>query len=319
MKTIREVLTNNVKTVAIAGHVNPDGDCVGSCMALALYLKANYPEIETTVYLENIRPELTFIKDTEKVKQETGPDVPDLFVILDVSALDRIGVAGALLEKAPKTVCIDHHMSNSGLADINHIRPEVGSCAEVLYELLDEEKIDKDTAEALYTGMIHDTGVFQYTNTRPETLSIAGKLIARGFDFSKLIYASFYSRTFLQEKILGYCLSKSRLTDDGAFVYTSLSAKEMADFGVTKSELGEIVSQLKLTKGVEAAVFAYALNDEQVKFSLRSSGRIDVNKAAGTFGGGGHIKAAGCTLNGDIDDAMTEVLKVLATQNREVS
>ena len=160
-----------VKTAGIAGHVRPDGDCVGACMGLYLYLKTNYPEIETDVYLEEPKSGFSFIQGLDQVKTEYDENKKyDVFFVLDTSEKNRIGVAIAGYESAGRTICIDHHISNKGFGDINVIRPEISSASELLYTLLEKEKITKETAEAIYTGIAHDTGVFQYTCTSPQTM-----------------------------------------------------------------------------------------------------------------------------------------------------
>ena len=141
-----------VKTVGIAGHVRPDGDCVGACMGLYLYLKENYPEIETDVYLEEPKTGFSFIKDLDQIKTEYDESKKyDLFLVLDTSEKNRIGVAIAGYESAGKTICIDHHISNKGFGEINVVRPEISSASELLYTLLEKDKISRDAAAAIYT------------------------------------------------------------------------------------------------------------------------------------------------------------------------
>ncbi|MBQ0059706.1 MAG: DHH family phosphoesterase [Lachnospiraceae bacterium] len=322
MKTITEILTADVRSIVIGGHVNPDGDCVGSCMSLFLYLKKNYPELNVQVYLEEPRRELRFLTEAYEGTSvfwelPVNWPVPDLFVLLDVGTRKRIGVVGDLVDVARKTVCIDHHEANDGIADVNHVEPNIGSCAEVLYGLLDDEKIDPACAEAIYTGIIHDTGVFQYTNTRPETMMIAGNLMKKGVDTANIIYGSFNARSYVQSTIMGYCLSKSRLTEDGRIIYAQLSLEEMKEYGAAKSDLGEIVSQLRLTKGIIAAVFAYEMHAGAYKLSFRSTEDLDVNRVAGTFGGGGHARAAGATVNIPANDLYRQVINAIYDELEE--
>ena len=187
MERIEEIL-DGVKTMGIGGHVRPDGDCVGSCMALYLYIKKWYPEIKADIYLEKPKPVFGHIACMDEVHYEAGePREYDLFVTCDVSAPDRLAVASDYFASAKKTVCIDHHVSNPGFADVNHVHGEISSASEVLYKLLNKEKIDLDIATAIYTGMIHDTGVFQYSSTSPDTMRIAGDLMEKGVDFSKSV------------------------------------------------------------------------------------------------------------------------------------
>ena len=219
-----------VNTVAIAGHVRPDGDCVGSCMGLYLYLKENYPEIATDVYLELPGEQFSFLSCFEEIKTAYEPGkVYDLLITLDVSDKNRIGVALEGYETAKKRVCIDHHISNRGLGDVNEIRPNASSTCEVLYTLLEEEKVSKVVAEALYTGMVHDTGVFQYSCTSPETMRIAAKLMEKDIPFTKIVEESFYEKTYVQNQILGRCLMESILIMDGKCVI-GVVKKKMMDF-----------------------------------------------------------------------------------------
>ena len=318
MKMITDILTPDIRSVAIAGHVNPDGDCVGSCAALALYLKKNRPEIRTVVYLEKVRPALRFLLPGIPSIVETGPNasapcdpLPDLFILLDVSTPDRIGAAREIFDRSSRTVCIDHHLSNGGIASVNVIQPEIGSCAEVLYGLLEKDRIDAAVAKALYTGIIHDTGVLQYSNTRPETLRIAADLMTYGFDFSQLIFDSFNARSYKASRFLGCCLSKRVLADNGRIVFSGVTAEEMAAYGVTRDEAGEIIPQLRMTEGTLAAVFAYESAPGVFKVSLRSSRDATVNKTAEYFGGGGHAKAAGCTITGRLEEVLSAVVEKL--------
>ena len=304
-----------VKTVAIAGHVRPDGDCVGSCMGLYLYLKANYPEIEADVYLEEVKETFSFLDSIHDVKKELDQNkIYDVIFILDTSVKDRVGVLAEALNKAKKTICIDHHISNKGFADIDVICPSASSASELLYTLLDEEKVTKSCAEAIYTGIINDTGVFQYSCTTPETMRIAAKLMGTGIDFSKIVDHAFYEKTYVQNQILGRCLMESMLVLDGRCIIGSIRRKDMEFYHVTPKDLDGIVQQLRVTKGVEVAIFLYEVKTQEFKVSLRSNGKVDVNEVASYFGGGGHIRAAGCTLCGSVYDAINNLLRAIEKQ-----
>lgn len=298
---------DGVSTVGIAGHVNPDGDCVGSTVSMYLYLKENYPQIQTDLYLESIKPELGYLKDVKESKKEWNGTKYDLFITLDVSAKDRLCVDEEAFSQAGRTLCIDHHVSNRGFADDNYIRPEASSACETLYELLDEDKISKDVAEALYTGIIHDSGVFQYSCTGPRTMEIAGKLMAKGIAFARIIDESFNQRTYLQQQILGRTLMECIRLIDGQCIVGIVNQKQMDFYGVTRQDLDGIVSQLRMTRGVEVAIFLYEIGPQEYKVSLRSNQYVDVNKVAMEFGGGGHVRAAGCTLHGSAYDAVNNL------------
>ena len=197
------------KKIGISGHIRPDGDCVGVCLSLRMYLRKLLPEAEVIVYLQKPSEEFSYLKGYDEIQTECLEQDPfDVYFALDCSG-DRLGDAEKYFQNAKKKINIDHHISNSGCGDVNLVRPEVGSACEVLYHIMDAELIDRDIAEALYTGIIHDTGVFQYSNTTPETLQAAAFLISFGFNFPKLIEESFYQKTYLQTQIMGRALMES--------------------------------------------------------------------------------------------------------------
>ena len=314
MNKITELL-DGVTTMAIAGHIRPDGDCVGSCMALYLYMKEWYPQIQTDIYLEEPRSVFGYIPHMDEIKTKTeGSKEYDLFVSCDVSAKDRIGVATDYFETAKKTCCIDHHVSNPGFAQVNCVEGEVSSSCEVLYGLLDEERITDSVAMALYTGIIHDTGVFQYSSTTPQTLRVAANLIEHGFDFSRIIDESFYQKTYIQNQITGRVLAESILLQDGKCIAGYLRKKDMDFYGIQPKELDGIVSQLRQTAGTEVAIFLYELETQKFKVSLRSNGKVDVSKIAVYFGGGGHVKAAGCEMLGSMYDVINNITAEIEKQ-----
>ncbi len=314
MRNIEEVL-ENVKTVGIGGHVRPDGDCVGSCMALYLYLRENFPRIHTDVYLDKMQPVFSYIDRIDEIKHEAGEEISyDLFITCDVSARHRLAIAGEYFDAAARTVCIDHHVSNAGFAEVNHVRGEVSSACEVLYSLLDPEKISRSVATALYTGIVHDTGVFQYSSTTPDTMRIAGELMKFGFDFSRIIEESFYEKTYVQNQVMGRVLTESLLLLDGKCIVGYLKKRDMDFYGVEGTDLDGVVSQLRLTAGVEVAIFLYELKPQYFKVSLRSNGKVDVSRIAVYLGGGGHVKAAGCELNGSVHDVINNITEQVVLQ-----
>ncbi|MEE0685931.1 MAG: bifunctional oligoribonuclease/PAP phosphatase NrnA [Lachnospiraceae bacterium] len=298
----------SVNSIAIAGHTRPDGDCVGSCMGLYNYLKENYPTKDVAVYLEDTGSGFAYInRIDEAIDIDDEEKQVDLFILLDTSDLSRIGVANKLFENAKSTICIDHHISNPGLAMENIIVSNASSAAEVLFDLLDEDKISKETAEAIYTGIIHDSGVFKYASTSEHTMNIAGKLMSKGIDFQTIIDDGFYAKTYAQNQILGSALLESVRFFDGKCIFSVVTEREMEFFGVTNKDLGGIVEQMRLTEGVECAIFLYEIEPLTYKVSLRSKKYLDVNKVAGYFGGGGHVRAAGCICKGTTHDVINNL------------
>jgi nanoRNase/pAp phosphatase (c-di-AMP/oligoRNAs hydrolase) len=152
--------------------------------------------------------------------------------------MDRIEPFMSCFENADKTICIDHHISNNSFADVNYVEPQSSSACEVLYTTFDEDKVDKNVAECIYTGIIHDTGVFKYSCTSRRTMDIAGKMMEMGIDYSDIIDNSFYKKSYIQNQILGRALLESVLFYDGRCIFSSVSIEEMNFYGVTGKELG---------------------------------------------------------------------------------
>lgn len=304
---LKKVL-ERVKTVAIGGHVRPDGDCVGSCLGLYQYIKENYKEIQVDVYLEDIPDSFHFIGAAKEISHEApeGKEY-DLFIVLDCGDKERLGFSKGLFEDAKETFCVDHHISNQSFADQNHIFPDASSTSELVYGLLDSDKITKEVAECLYLGIVHDTGVFQYSCTAPETMEAAANLMRKGINASEIIEKTFYEKTYAQNQILGRALLESFLFMDGKCVVSYIT-KSMMDFhGVNPKDLEGIVSQLRVTKGVEVAILLYETAPREYKVSLRASGDVDVSRVAQYFGGGGHKKAAGVTMKGTVHDVINNL------------
>lgn len=306
----------NSTSVAIAGHIRPDGDCVGSCMGMYLYIKENYPQIrDVTVYLEPVGGSYDMIPDMGKIVSDFSEDkVYDLCIALDSGDTGRLGGAAKYLESAKRTVCIDHHISNRGYADINHIVPGASSTCELLYQLMEPEKISASVATALYMGIVSDTGVFQYSSTSPETMRIAADLMEKGIDFTRIVEETFFEKSYLQNQILGRALLESILLLDGKCIISAIKQKDMEFYGVTPMDLDGISSQLRNTKGVEVAIFLYESGVQEYKVSMRSSHIVDVSKIAVYFGGGGHVRAAGCTMQGSIYDVVNNLTKHIEKQ-----
>ena len=307
MKKILEEV-KSAKSVAISGHVRPDGDCVGSCMGLYLYLKKELPKAQIKVFLEKPSDVFNCISGVEEISpaDENDDTVYDVFIALDCSK-DRLGSAEKLFDKAVKKINIDHHISNMGCGDVNYLRADASSASELVFELLDEEKMDVEIAKALYIGIIHDTGVFQYSNTLPATLQAASRLITFGFDFPQIIESTFYEKTFVQNQIMGRALLESILFMDSKCIVAVVSKKMMNFYGVDGKDLDGIINQMRNTKGVECAVFLYELDTLTYKVSMRSGGKVDVAKIAQFFGGGGHVRAAGCTMTGTPHDVINNL------------
>ncbi len=297
-----------IGTVAISGHIRPDGDCVGACVGLWNYIRDNFPHTKAEIWLEQPDKKFAILDGFDKIRTPDGEKKEyDLFIAVDCAAYDRLGGAAEYFDNAKKTVCVDHHISNPGYADLNEINPDASSTCEVLCKMMDSERISMKAAAALYTGIAHDTGVFQYSCTSPDTMRVAAMLMEKGIPYTYILEETFYKKTYLQNQILGKALLESMLILNGKGIVSLVKQKDMDFFGVTSVELDGIVSQLKLTEGVEAAIFLYQTGNMEYKVSLRSKDLVDVNAVASYFGGGGHKRAAGVSMKGTFHDIVNNL------------
>lgn len=307
----------DAKSIVISGHIRPDGDCVGSCMAMYLYLRKALADTAVTVCLEKPSEVFECIQGFECIDSSFQAEVPDVFIALDCEQ-SRLGEAQPLFEGAKKRVNIDHHVSNvGGCGDVNYVVPGLSSTAELVYELIDKSYMDEEIAKAIYIGIIHDTGIFKYSNTSPKTLRIAAELIEYGFDFPAIIDETFYEKTYVQNQLLGRALLESIVFMDGKCIVSAINRKILDFYNAKPKDLEGIVNQLRVIKGVECAIFMYETGNQEYKVSLRSCKYVDVSKIASYFGGGGHVRAAGCSMNGNFYDVINNISRQIVRQMKE--
>ncbi len=311
-------LIESSKSIAISGHIRPDGDCVGSCLAMYNYVATYYPSIDVHVYLDPIPNIFKFLKNADKIEDIhtlSEDTVFDLYIALDCSDGGRLGDAYSFFKQAKHTICIDHHMTNGGFAEYSYIIPDDSSTAELVYNQFGKDKITKDIAECLYVGIIHDTGVFQYSCTSSRTMEVAGELMDKGIDYPRLVDESYYMKYMVQNRLMGYCLLNCELKLDDKVVIAVLPKEILDKYGGVASDLEGIVAVLRHTKDIEVAVFVYELNPGRFKVSLRSSsGKVDVSKIAVEFGGGGHKMAAGYSINCEVNKGIDKLMKMIEEQ-----
>ena len=310
-------MIETAETIAVLGHIHPDGDCVGSCLAVCNYIREQYPEKVVQVYLEKPPVKFNYLKYFDEICQDahTGKTY-DLCICLDSAALDRLGEFAAYLDSAQASICLDHHVTNSGYAKENFVL-EASSASEVVYGFLDLDKISKETAECIYTGILHDTNVFKNSNTTEHTMEVAGKMMSKGINFAKIIDESFYRKTYVQNQILGRALLESVVFLHGTCIFSVVRRRDMEFYGVESTDLDGIVDQMRITEGVEVAIFLYEIENHVFKVSMRSNNYVNVSKVAAYFGGGGHIRASGCTMNGSVHDVINNLSGQIEAQMKE--
>lgn len=308
-------MLEKASTVAIFGHVRPDGDCIGSTVGLYNYIKDNYPQIQATVFVEGFPESYNLLNGTDKTLPEYDGREIDLAFLMDTPSFERCGAKGAeCLAKAKFTCNIDHHISNPlNLCNVNIVEPEASSASEVLYYQLNRDKVSKNAANCMYLGVVHDTGAFKFSCTSKRTMNAVGDFIDKGCDFAKIVNETYYTRSYKQTLITGFALEKSRLDLNGKVVYSYVTQEDMDRYGVKPFEMGTVVDTLREVSGTEVTIFLYPVNGKY-KISMRSNYVVDVNKVVSVFGGGGHTRAAGGDTDLPPEVAIEKIVELIKEQ-----
>ena len=304
---IRELLASSERIILLSHH-NPDGDTLGSMLALWHHLS---PGRKVRMACSDPVPELyRFLPGWEEVltneealaKKETY----DLAVAVDASDLGRLGPGGGeLIARAQVVVSIDHHATGEPFGNPAWIDPDAAATGELVWALL-RDCLTEEIATALYTAIITDCGSFRYANTTAQTLTIAGKLVEAGADPHLIATRVFETRSFASLKLLERALGTLEVDGTGQLGWMELTEEMFQDTGATQ-EAGEgFVNYVRMIEGVRLAIL-FRENSGKVRVSLRSLD-VDVGKLAATFGGGGHVRAAGCELAMPLADAKEQVL-----------
>ena len=299
MSSMIEALVRDARSIAVSGHVRPDGDCVGACLGLWNYLQKTMPQVRVDVYLGTYASSFSFLNGEDRILHAPSSEVYDLFISLDAAARDRLDVFEPMFLNAGRRIVIDHHETNPGFGEENLIEGGASSTCELLYTLMDERLIDRDCARCLYLGIVHDTGVFKYSSTTLRTMTVAGRLLDKmeKGDAQFIIDETFHARSFAQNKAIGIALGSSYLELDGKLIIAAVTKQEREALGLSAQDLDGIIDELRITRGTEAAAFFYALDDDVYKVSLRSQ-HVSVSGLAASHGGGGHEHAAGFDMKG---------------------
>ncbi|MDZ7808476.1 MAG: bifunctional oligoribonuclease/PAP phosphatase NrnA [Gracilimonas sp.] len=317
-KFISKVLQH--KKVAIFSHLGPDGDCLGSQVALSLWLKKNGVEV-SAFNEDDISENMYWLLDYFPITKPNDAKLSDFdaFIVVDGNALHRFGsTAESTLDTDKPIYMIDHHPDPDDIFEAPISVVSASSTCELIYHLYaehDADQIDEKVARALYLGMITDTGSFQFDSVKPATMHAAADLLERGdFTPNQIAERIYSSRPLSQLKLLSQALDTISLHEGGKFASIVITQK-MFDLTDTTSEDTEGFVQYPLSvEGVQACIL---LKEDEggYKLSLRSqSDDIDVNKWARNFNGGGHQKAAGAYYEGPLEDAIKDVLAVGAEQ-----
>ena len=322
-KQIFNTELRNADSICILGHISPDGDCMGSVLGVYNYIlnlragdKAAGQDIRVRPYLEEVGEKFRYLSGSGDVCTDHRDEAKyELAVVCDCADEDRTGKFRRFMERAKRCILIDHHITNPGFGDYCLVQPHASSASEVLFGLMEEEFIDFKVAECIYTGLIHDTGVFRHNSTSPETMRVAAKCMEYGINFNRIIEESFFSMTFDQKRMLGWllCHMESRL--DGRLILGSLDMKTRKEMGAEDMDMDGMIDHMRTTTGALLAAYMYETKDGRVKLSLRSnSDLMDVSRIAQHYGGGGHKRAAGCFMGQDFEKNAAEIEALVREQ-----
>ena len=310
LDNIKEKIMSS-SSILILTHENPDGDAIGS--SLALYNALLKIEKKALVYIPIPDKTYSFLPGyNEMMSGEIMPIYKDfdLCISLDASDLNRLGNAKELFEEIGSTICIDHHITNQNYADINYVNAVASSTCENLMVIMAglDIAINKEIGECLYTGILTDTGGFRYS-CQPETMEMVATIMETGVNTGKIYRTIYDITTYAKTKLSGRCIDRLELTEDGKIAFTYVLKADLNEFGLEESDTDQIVYFGRDIDSVEVSLFAKEREDGSFKVSMRSNDIVDVSVVASKFGGGGHVRAAGCesamTLE-QIRQALTE-------------
>lgn len=296
----------------ITAHVNLEGDSIGSQLAMKELLKKIGKEA-IIVDADAIPEHYAFLPHAGEVSNKIDKELSfDTALVLDCPTLKRIGRVKDLFTKDTFIINIDHHISNEKFGKVNWVDSNASSAGEMVYRLFKEMKVPltKETALCIYIAILTDTGSFNYDNTSGATHEIAGELLGYGLDPAAVSEDVYERRSIADIKFLGQVLSTLKLNDNGEIAYLEITRKMMRDLKIEASKSEGFINYARSVDGVKIAVmFREDPKDAgKINISFRSKGDVDVNGIAAHFGGGGHMKAAGCIIEGTLAEAERKVL-----------
>ena len=300
----------------VLSHVNPDGDATGSALAVALmleqlgkgYIVANEGE---TPQKFSFLPRFDRLRN---LSREPLDEVFDAVIAVDCADRSRMGEVQGWFAPGAAVLNIDHHPTNDQFGSVNVIRAEAAATAEILFELVEAAGIsfNQELALCIYTGLLTDTGGFRYANTSPRVLEIASRLLSYGVKPGEVAERCLEEITFSHVKILRRALQTLTLSHQDQIASITVTLEDFAETGAEREDAGGLVNYCRNIAGVEVGISFVEAEKEIVKVSFRARDRVDVSAIAKELGGGGHAKAAGCTMRGTVEQVREQVLQAVA-------
>lgn len=314
--TVNKILNiiNTSENILIAPHVNPDGDCIGSAVALKLIIVKNFSKSPDLLIQAKVPDLYKFLPQTENFKtaEELKNKKYDLVIAVDCAAHDRLTSAIPIFDGTEKTIVFDHHKTNPAYGKENYIIPASSSTGEVLYYFAKaaDLKLDKEIAEALYVAILTDTGGFRFDNTKTETFLAVADLLKYDINPSEIYKKCYESKPLEMVKLSALAVNKSEILYNGKVAYTVITLEDMKKTKALNEHTDGIVELLRQITTVDIAFLIKETEDGCSKVSFRSK-NFDVTKIASKFDGGGHSKAAGCTIRKNYNIALNKILDII--------
>ncbi|RXZ76916.1 bifunctional oligoribonuclease/PAP phosphatase NrnA [Paenibacillaceae bacterium] len=299
----------------VVSHVQPDGDAVSSTVIIG-WLLTRLNKRFVMINEGAVPPRLQFLALSDRIVnlKDDQPSAPYGAVIaVDCADFRRIGKVSQHFESGASLLNIDHHPTNDGFGTVNLIRTKAAATAEILYDLIDYAglELDVEVATAIYTGLLTDTGGFRYSNTTPHVMTIAARLLAEGVSGHELADALLEKMTMPQLRLLQRALSRLTFSEEGRIGWLYIEPADLKDTGAVSEDLEGVVNYARNIDGVEVGILFKGTEDGAIKASFRSAGKVDVAAIAQLFGGGGHVRAAGCKLEGTLAEVSERVLEAV--------
>lgn len=309
-----EMQIKNAASIAIFAHENPDGDAVGSALAVYILLKELGKNVD--VIIPHFPDTYKYLPRWEEalLEGEQGK-IYDLAIAVDCGDFARIDDPNDTYSSAKVTINVDHHSSNSMFADFNFVDPVAPACCQIITSICESLgiEINKDVGICLLTGIITDTGGLRYEGVTSETYEFVADILKKGVKVSKVYKQAFAAVSRNKFEIQKLALNRLEFLEDGKVTFTYITKKDMEEYGVDISDLDGIVESGRDIQGVEVSIFL-SERDEGFKASLRSNEYVNCADACILFGGGGHIKASGCTLNYSLEEAKEKIVSAVKRQ-----
>ncbi len=312
---IIQVLKNN-DFFLVTSHLNPDGDSVGSQLALVSLLEEMGKRV-VIIDEDPVPDNLRFLPQSDRIafinsKLRRTEDCPQVSLVLDCSDLERVGKVAELVKETDLIINIDHHISNDKFGDIDLVDEQASAVGEQIFDLIKSlgYPVGEERAISLYTAILTDTGSFQYANTTPRTHQIVASLLKEGVSPSLLAERVYRVSSFPRQKLLGLSLATLERSSDGSIAWFRLTREMYWQSQASPQETNGFINCIGSLQGVKLALLFREREDRKVKVSFRSKGELNVASLAKHFGGGGHRGASGCLIEGSIEEVEKRVLAV---------